>query len=215
VRLWRELLAGSLAIQADLYVAVYTPEKGAGLWDLARDHYGSQTPMSSFRSTGEVLRAIADGRATLGVLPVPGLGDVEPWWRFLAAGDAPVLRVIARLPFGALGNARSDDAGAFVVGAIAPEESGTDRSLYVIETGDDVSRTRLLNALGNVGRAATVLAASAAEAGAATLLVEFDGWIPVEDARLKDALAGLGDRVLRCTWLGGYAQPLSAAELAG
>jgi hypothetical protein len=126
-----------------------------------------------------------------------------------------VLRVIARLPFGALGNARSDDAGAFVVGAIAPEESGTDRSLYVIETGDDVSRTRLLNALGNVGRAATVLAASAAEAGAATLLVEFDGWIPVEDARLKDALAGLGDRVLRCTWLGGYAQPLSAAELAG
>ena len=46
VRLWRELLAGSLAIQADLHVAVYAPENRAGLWDLARDHYGSQTAMN-------------------------------------------------------------------------------------------------------------------------------------------------------------------------
>jgi chorismate mutase len=214
VRLWRELLAGSLAVQADLHVAVYAPEKNAGFWDLARDHFGSQTAMSGFRSTGEVLRAVADGRAALGVLPVPGKSDVEPWWRFLAAGEAPVLRISARLPFGALGNARSDDGEAFVVGAIEPEESGADRSLYVIETGDDVSRTRFLGALANVGRAVSVLAATDAERGAAMQLVEFDGWITSDDARLKDALAGLGDRVLRCTWLGGYAQPLSAAELA-
>jgi len=215
VRLWRELLAGSLAIQIDLHVAVYAPEKSAGLWDLARDHYGAQTAMSGFRSPREVLRAVADGRATLGVLPVPGRSDVEAWWRFLAAGDAPVLRVIARLPFGALGNARSEDSDAFVVGAIEPEESGADRSLYVIETGDDVSRTRLLNTLASVGRGTNLLASTDAEGGAATQLVEFEGWIARDDARLKDALAGLGDRVLRCTWLGGYAQPLNAAELAG
>jgi chorismate mutase len=213
VRLWRELLAGSLAIQGDLHIAVYAPEKSAGLWDLARDHYGSQTPMSGFRSTGEVLRTVADGRATLGILPVPGQSDVEPWWRFLAAGEAPVLRIVARLPFGALGNARGGDA--FVVGAIEPEESGADRSLYIIETGDDVSRTRFLSALGGVGSPASVLAATDAERGAATHLVEFEGWIVGDDARLKDALGVLGDRVLRCTWLGGYAQPLSAAELAG
>ncbi|HWE74315.1 MAG TPA: chorismate mutase [Stellaceae bacterium] len=216
VRLWRELLAGSLAIQADLHIAVYAPEKAglAGLWDLARDHYGSQTAMSGLRSTGEVLRALADGRATLGVLPVPGQSDVEPWWRFLAAGEAPVLHIIARLPFGAAGNARGDNSDAFVIGAIEPEESGADRSLYVIEVGDDVSRTRLLNALGNVGLPVTLLAATDPEAGSATLLIEFDGWIAADDARLGDALAGLGDRMLRCTWLGGYARPLSAAELA-
>jgi chorismate mutase / prephenate dehydratase len=215
VRLWRELLAGSLAIQADLRIAVYAPEKSAGLWDLARDHYGSQTAMSGFRSTGDVLRTVADGRATLGILPVPGQNDVEPWWRFLAGGEPPALRIIARLPFGALGNARSDDGDAFVVGTIEPEESGADRSLYVIETGDDVSRTRFLSTLGGVGSPASVLAATDAEDGAAMQLVEFDGWIAGDDARLKDALGGLGDRVLRCTWLGGYARQLSAAELAG
>jgi chorismate mutase len=215
VRLWRELLAGSLAIQADLHIAVYAPEKSAGLWDLARDHYGSLTAMSGFRSTGEVLRTVADGRATLGVLPVPGQGEVEPWWRFLAGGEAPVLRIIARLPFGALGNARSENSDAFVVGAVEPEESGADHSLYAIETGDDVSRTRLLSTLGSVGRHVSVLAATDAEDGAATQLVEFDGWIARDNARLQEALGGLGDRVLRCAWLGGYAQPLSAAELAG
>jgi chorismate mutase / prephenate dehydratase len=214
VRLWRELLAGSLAIQADLHVAVYAPEKGAGLWDLARDHYGSHTAMSGFRSTGEVLRALADGRATLGVLPVPGRSEVEPWWRFLAAGEAPAAHIIARLPFGADGNARSDDNDAFVIGAIEPEESGDDRSLFVIETDADISRTRLLGALGNAGLPVSVIAATDAERGATTLLVEFDGWITGEDARLKDVLAGLGGSVLRCTWLGGYARPLSAAELA-
>ena len=72
----------------------------------------------------------------------------------------------------------------------------------------------MLSALGGVGSPATSLAATDAEDGAATQLVEFDGWIAGDDARLKDALAGLGDRVLRCTWLGGYARPLSAAELA-
>jgi chorismate mutase len=213
VRLWRELLAGSLAIQADLQVAVHAPEKSAAIWDLARDHYGSQTAMSGFRSGGEVVRAVADGRAGLGVLPLPGRSDVEPWWRFLVGGEAPMLRVIARLPFAARGNARSEESDAFVIAAIAPEESGADRSLYVVETGDDLSRTRLLKELGNVGGPVGLLAATEAEAGAAAALVEFDGWIMSDDARLKAALANLGDRVLRSTWLGGYARPLSAAEL--
>ncbi len=213
VRLWRELLAGTLAIQADLHVAVYAPEKNAGLWDLARDHYGSQTAMSGFRSIGEVLRALADGRATLGVLPVPGQSEGEAWWRFLAAGEAPALRIVARLPFGAYGNTRSDGHDALVIGAIEPEESGADRSLYAIEIGEDVSRARLLAALGGAGLPVSVLAATDTEVGAAQL-VEFDGWLAGDDVRLKTALAALGDKLLRCTWLGGYARPLSAAELA-
>ena len=158
VRLWRELLAGTIAIQVDLQIAVYAWM--SGLWDLARDHYGSQTAMSGFRSAGEVLRALGDGRAMLGVLPMPGQQDGEAWWRFLVGSDAPVLRVIARLPFGARGNARADGGDALVVGAIDPEESGADRSLFMIEIGDDISRARLLTALNGIGIGATVLAAA-------------------------------------------------------
>ena len=212
VRLWRELLAGTLAIQLDLHVAVYAADDADGLWDLARDHYGSHVAMSGFGSTGEVLRALGDGRATLGVLPMPGQSEGEAWWRFLSNSDASPPRIIARLPFGARGNARSD-ADAVVIGAIEPEESGVDRSLYLLETGEELSRAGLIAALTRVGLPATVIAATEAEVGAMAQLVEFDGWLSSGDARLKDALAGLGGKVLRVAWLGAYARPLSAAEL--
>ncbi|HEV8015496.1 MAG TPA: chorismate mutase [Stellaceae bacterium] len=214
VRLWRELLAGTLAIQLDLQLAVYAPENAAGLWDLARDHYGSHTAMAGFRSTGEVLRALGDGRATVGILPMPGQNDGEAWWRFLAGGDAAPLRIIARLPFGARGNARSDGGDAVVIGAIEPEESGADRSLYVIETGEELSRARLLAALAGIGLPAAVIAASEPDSGLVAQLVEFDAWIAAGDARLKDALAGLSGKALRIAWLGAYARPLSASDLA-
>jgi chorismate mutase / prephenate dehydratase len=214
VRLWRELLAGTLAIQLDLQVAVYAPENAAGLWDLARDHYGSHTAMAGFRSTGEVLRALGDGRATVGVLPMPGQHDGEGWWRFLAGGDALPLRVIARLPFGARGNARNDGGDAVVVGAIEPEESGADRSLYLIETGGELSRARLLAALAGIGVPAAVIAATEPDGGVVAQLVEFDAWIVAGDARLKDAIAALAGKVVRVAWLGAYARPVAAADLA-
>ncbi|HEY3916875.1 MAG TPA: chorismate mutase [Stellaceae bacterium] len=211
VRLWRELLAGTIAVQLEMQVAVYAPENAEGLWDLARDHYGSQTAMLGFRSTGEVVRAVGDGRATVGVLPAIGQGNGEAWWRFLAASDASTLRTIARLPFGARGNARGA-VDAFVIAALDPEESGADRSLYLIETGGEMSRARLLTALAAVGPQPSVLAASEAEAGTVAQLVEFDGWVAPGDARLKDALGVVGGK--RTVWLGAYARPLSAADLA-
>jgi chorismate mutase / prephenate dehydratase len=214
VRLWRELLAGTTALQAELHLAVYAPETVPGFWDIARDHYGSQTPMTSFRSIGEVLRAVSDGRAALGVLPVPGQADGETWWRFLAAGEAPVMRIIARLPFNLRGNARVDGGDAFVIGAIEPEASGHDRSVFLIESSDELSRARLLSALAGVGLAATVLEATVPEAGAVAQLVEFDGAVTGGDARVRDALAALGDKVLRMVWLGTYAKPLAANDFA-
>jgi hypothetical protein len=44
--------------------------------------------------------------------------------------------------------------------------------------------------------------------------VEFDDWISGDDSRLSDMLGGLGGKALRCVWLGGYARPLAASEMA-
>lgn len=213
VHLWRELLAGMIAIQTELKVAVHTPENANGLWDLARDHYGSHTSLAGFRTRGEVLGAVRDGRAGLGILPVPNRDDREAWWRFLGGTETPVLRVIARLPFGARGSARGD-RDAFVVGAIEPEESGDDRSVFLLEIDKELSRARLMAALGGVGLQPTVLAAPEVDAADGTFAVEFDGWMSAEDARFKDVQAGLGGKALRVLWLGAYARPLGAGDLA-
>jgi chorismate mutase/prephenate dehydratase len=213
VRLWRELLAGTIAIQVELKLAVHAADNAAELWDLARDHYGSHTTMTGFRSPGEVLGAVRDGRATLGIVPVPSQDDREAWWRLLTGSETPVLRIIAKLPFGARGSARGD-RDAFVVAAIEPEESGDDRSVFLLESDEQLSRARLLTALTNVGLPPVVLAVTDGEADGGTFLVEFGGWVSSGDARFKDLQAGLGGTALRAVCLGAYARPLGAADLA-
>lgn len=215
VRLWRELLSGTTAMQAALQVAVFAPLPAAGFWDLARDHFGSQTTMSAMRSTGEVVSAVIDGRASLGVLPVPGQRDGDSWWRLLMGTDSAKPRVIARLPFGARGNARSEEADAFVIARIAPEPSGADRSLYLIETGEGLSRTRIIAVLGDAGLRATRLAGTEPGGPSDLQLVEFDDWVAPEDARLKNGLMALGSKLIGVASLGFYARPLTEAELSG
>lgn len=213
VRLWRELLSGTIAMQTAMSVAVFAPDNRTGLWDLARDHYGSHTPMTSFRSTGDVIAAVGSGRATLGVLPLPEQDESELWWRALMHGDVPKPRVIARLPFGGRGNARPEGGDALVIGKMEPEPSGADRSLYIIGTDAELSRARLAATFSAAGLAANLLAGT--RSGTAAQLVEFDDWIAPEDARLKDALAALAGRITQVTPLGFYAQPLTRADLAG
>lgn len=215
VRLWRELLSGTIAMQAELQIAVFAPTNISGLWDLARDQYGSHTPMTAYRSAGEVVGAVSNGRASLGVLPVPGQGEQEAWWRLLTPGDAPKPRIIARLPFGARGNARPEGGDAYVIGVIEPERSGDDRSLYIIETVKDLSRARVTAALSAAGLNATALASTLLAGDSIAQLLEFEFWLEPDDARLTEALTALGGNVLRAAPLGFYAQPLGPGELAG
>src|SRR6516225_5584137 len=70
VRMWREMLAATVRLQSRFAVAVFAPIESQGFWDLARDHYGSHTPMSAYRSIGQVIRAVAEGQASVGVLPM-------------------------------------------------------------------------------------------------------------------------------------------------
>jgi chorismate mutase len=208
VRIWRELLAGTTRLQGGFAVAVYTPPETPGYWDLARDHYGSHTPMLAFQSPHTVIRAVSEGQAAIGVLPVPEDEDPDPWWRHLVSPDEQVPRVIARLPFGPRGNARSDGE-ALAIGFVAPERSGEDRTLFAVEAAADTGRARILAALSQARLACTLLAVCERD-GRTLALIEVDGFVPAQDPRL-DALAALFGRSLhRVVPLGGYALPLPA-----
>lgn len=210
-RLWRELVSGTLTMQTDFVVAVFVPDEVPGYWDLARDHFGSQTPMNAYRSVGEVVRAVGEGRAMIGVLPIPEEGSgTDAWWRHLGASDAPPPRVIARLPFAIRGNARNEGRDAFVIGRGEPEPSGDDCSLLIIEASVEVSRTRLISALTGAGLAVTLFAAAEGGGDVAANLVGVDDLVEPGDARLIGALAPLGDKILRVSSLGSYARPMAS-----
>jgi chorismate mutase / prephenate dehydratase len=129
--------------------------------------------------------------------------------------DSAKPRVVARLPFGARGNARGEDAGALVIARMEPEPSGADRSLYIVETGEGLSRTRIIAALADAGLSATRLAGTEPGGARDAQLVEFDEWVLPDDPRLKQGLLSLGGKVLGVASLGYYARPLTEAELSG
>jgi chorismate mutase/prephenate dehydratase len=215
VRLWRELISGAISLQGEFAVAVHAPGALPDYWDLARDHFGSHMPMQALHSAGEVLRALSEARAAVGVLPMPAEGESAPWWPLLTASGATAPRVIARLPFAGRGNARGENTNALVIGYAEFDPTGADRSFLAFELQGELSRARLIGALNDAGLAVTLFAAHAAGGTPAWNLVEIDDLVTADDARLRKALAPLAERVARVTNLGAYARPFTSDALAG
>jgi hypothetical protein len=192
---------------------VHAPEARGELWDLARDHYGSQTPMLAFRSTAQVIRAVTESQAAIGILPMPQEEDPDPWWRYLMSTQHNAPRVIARLPFGARGNARSNGADALAIGGGAEQRTGRDRTLIATENAPHISRSRMFATLSALGLDCTFMA-SCEHAEGANTLIEFDGFMAASDPRLDRLREQLGPDLYRLVRFGGYAVPLAAAELS-
>jgi chorismate mutase/prephenate dehydratase len=208
VRMWREMLAATVGMQADFAVAVYAPRAASSYWDLARDHFGSHASMTAYDSIGQVFRAISDQQASIGILPMPSEDDADPWWRFLVSNDATTPRVLARLPFAGRGNARPG-GDALAIGSGALEPTDADRSLIVIETSAEVSRARLFSALSASGLTCNFFAAFDPGGGVKLNLLELTDFVLLDDKRLAVVSEQVGAAVDRILSLGSYAAPLA------
>ena len=206
IRIWREILSGTVAMQAELTIAVCD-----GCWDLARDHFGSYVPMLEALRSEEAISAVSEGRAQLGVVPLADDELSVPWWRQLVAAGATRPRVVARLPFGALGNAAEDCQDAFVIAAMEPEPSGDDCTIVAIAGEATLNSAAVTDAFLATEIDSNPLASCEGD-GATMHLVELAALLAAGDARIERALARLG-RGLQVTWLGFYARPLSDAAL--
>ena len=205
-RIWREIIAGITRMEmAEYSVAVLMPDNDNSCWDLARDHFGSATPMAAFATPREVLRALDAGKLTLGVLPVPCEGDTDLWWTGLATPDG--LRVSYRLPFAA-GSESGTTATAFAVGRVAPEASSRDRSLIVVETRETVSRASLGGLLEKAGIRGNTL--TSGQQGVWFHLLDVEGFLAQEDDAVTELSRLSG--VERVTVIGAYADATSAAK---
>ncbi len=213
VRIWREVFAALTALQGKLAVAVYAPEGTFGYRNLARDHYGWRTPISAFRSAAQVLEAVTEGRATVGVLPVPKGDETDPWWRNLAQNGAAAPRIVARLPFSEIQPPGADNPQALAIGLDRAEPTGHDRAFLLIETGEVVSRSHLRNLLASAAFDVLDTQVSEQYGGHILHLIEVAGFVPDDDERLEHLMA-LGEGTIGQVWAGGgYAVPLSQEEM--
>jgi chorismate mutase len=193
VRIWRHIFMAHTAIQGAFTAAVAASGEAAPTLALAREHFGTATPLTQFASPAQALAALSAGKASVAVLPAPaGEGD-GAWWQTL---EAPRLAVVARLPF--LADAAHADA-ALVVAPVPPDASGEDRSFVRLEAAADAPREGFARMLSDAGLTGRILSL-ARQGGRSLALAEIDAFIAAGDPRL----AGLN-----AVLLGAYAVPVA------
>jgi len=201
VRIWRELLAGTTAMQGGFSLAVCDPDSGVPLTQLAREHFGALTPLRAYASAGQALMDVSQGAASVAVLPYPS--EDETWWIALLHHE-PRLHIIARLPFWKPRPDGFPSAQALVVASTPADASEADQSLLGLECDSDVSRAQLSSELMGAGlKAQTMILVR--QRGSANVLVEVQGYLSDDDARLSR----LGSVLRRPVVLGSYAVPIA------
>lgn len=212
LRIWREMIASITRMEMASYsVAVYAAGEDQGYWDLARDQFGSRTPMTAYGSPREVIAQVFEGAATLGVIPYPTEDDPGTWWPNLCVPDAP--RIVYRLPFFGRGNARggaSDGPDALAIGRLTPEATGDDRTALVLETAGGLSRTALTDIMTAANLKPILLASRGA--GARLHYAEVEGFVEPSDVRLR--ILDARDAVERISLIGAYATPMRDPDIA-
>jgi chorismate mutase / prephenate dehydratase len=213
VRIWREIMAGQLRVQTRVPVAIHVDGRQGSCWDMARDQFGVAATPLAMKSPVQVIRAVRDGRAIIGVVPMPEDNVEEPWWPLLATNDSTRPHIVARLPFAPAMNAAA--SGALVVARLIPEETGDDWSYLAIESRGEVSVSLLVHDLAVMGLEVRHIAQQdvADPPGSAMHLVEIPGLVQREDARISTLLARNSRTISRIIPLGGYATPISPVEL--
>ncbi len=188
VRMWREMLAGTTAMQGPFTVAVFEPERDAAVTQLAREHFGTLTPLHGFGRPSQAIAEVADGTAAVAVLPLPSDTDNArgAWWTGLLQHERPRIYVVARLPFWAAPRPDgSPDAQALVVAATAPDPSEADRSVLGLELDMDVSRPRLSSAFASAGlKLGTFILRREQGSPVAHGLADVEGFVTDDDPRL-------------------------------
>ena len=217
VRMWREMISAVTGLQCDFSVAVCVPEEQRGFWDMARDHFGIQAPMRRHTTPARVLSDIAEDANVVGMLPLPVEGDPQPWWPALNSAEPTTPCIVARAPFYRTDNPRTEGLSALVLARLqpepsGPEEAGLDRSLLILESPADLSRSRISSALAQAGMPAFTSAIRHDLAGGGMLyLVELPAFIIAGDPRLGAIEQALATPNLRLTPVGAYAVPVDLA----
>ncbi len=215
IRMWREMVAGFTQLQGPYAVSVYAPEGQRGLWDVARDHYGSTTPTTAVSVPIAAVRAVIDGTATVAVIPWPDDQAPDPWWPMLMSADAKTPHVIARLPF--IRSARGEEREALAVAQAPHEPTGDDHTLVGVELAEPVSRGRLKEAFEAVGLDTVAFWSAGTRNGSngQLHLVEVCEFIAADDPRLTRMAERLGTAGARSRPIGGFAMPIVRNDHGG
>lgn len=146
IKIWRELMADSLARQGPFQLSVYGGSTPARTVELARLRFGAAPALTSVARAEDALAAARQP----GGVAVLALAADTPWWGRLLA--TPSLKVFAALPC----LAAWGPTGALAVAEVEVEPTGGDETFWVTDAARPAAGIE--DALGRDGVAARLLA---------------------------------------------------------
>jgi chorismate mutase/prephenate dehydratase len=212
VCLWREMMGGFTHMQQPFSAAVSAPEGDGRSGRIARDHYGSMTPLNEMSSASACVRAVAEGTADIAVLPVPAEGEAEAWWPLLMSNDKKTPQVVSRLPF----VQQNNEEQALVVAAWGRDFSESEASLVALRLNERTSRSRVMETMIEAGFADAVsLSTMETDPANCFHIVEVSGGVLQGDEAMAALPARFGTALIDAHIIGGYARPLVISRKTG
>jgi chorismate mutase len=95
--IWRVIIATFTYVQAPFSVHADLSTGDARMRDSARFHFGFTVPFVPHLGAANVVAAVAQSKADLGLVPAFDIAGAGAWWEALEFDSAP--KIIARLPF--------------------------------------------------------------------------------------------------------------------
>ena len=206
VRIWRELVGAVAMQQTGLSACVYTGESPIAYWDMARNYFGHSVPLKQASTPMSALAMLRDDQVSFAVMPWPEQELSPPWWYFLYNNEQARMQVIQHLPFpDSSGDERRDRQRGLIVARLEFGDSGDDRSLVVLDLSDTVSRTRIMDKLGELGWTLYNIhsCANPDMQGRSLHLLELAGYV-APGTGLGDMVALFEDAGAKSVSIGGY-----------
>ena len=209
--IWRIIIGASTAVEADLTLSVFAPEKESDLFWLAREYFGIACPVLKQPQIKRVIGDVMDGKAAVGIVPLLRSDDTSYWWTNLMQQGDNTPKIFAHIPFVYPEGPERGNIGALAVGRVVPEPSGDDVTLIVLEAEHNTSQHRLQTAFATAKLEATWVNIATLTQDSRHHLIALKGFLPPESAPMQAVLSTLGNSILRVSYLGAYAAPISLA----
>ena len=212
-QLWRLIIASSIMIEENTRVAALSPQQNTECFWLAREYFGSFTPIAKHSSTADVLNDVVKGNATVGVIPIWDDNSPMPWWvRLTEVENAP--RVFAKLPF--IKQAPSQKSPLVAFGYINPEPTGDDQSLWGIKSDEKIPFELIEPGLKESFGSDVEVIDHFRQIGEKTkrcYLLQIADFVDIEDKRMEKFVKSIKSRAGKDTefdtfYVGAYATPI-------
>jgi len=211
-QIWRVIIGASTAIESKLTVSVFAPTGEQDYYWLAREYFGPAATLIKQPHIKRVISDVLDGTASIGVVPVFSRDDESSWWTNLISTAKNAPKIFAHLPYALTDDKNKMPPTALAFGKLAPEDSGDDVSVYVLEMDHDVSQHKLQTCLSAENITASWISVTSLSPNVRAHLLSFNGFVAPDDKAFMQCLASLGASVHHVHFLGAYAAPFIVKE---